>query len=203
MSIAKFARTKGAKDKKKRRSLLQVVSGGRFGNPKRRSLSDNIIGTTTAGRVARGAGVLGAASIGTALLLRKKGVVPVSTSAVSNGASAVVPVAKVVPSSAIVPSQAATRIYPQPINQESSTRVAGLLSGRSPKASSSGGKAKMIPGREQTSAPPQVGDYMGGKRRTYRDAVMDGLRNMKEKVIRALPPGKKRSRGRPKKKFQA
>lgn len=107
MGIAKFARTKGAKDKKKRRrSLLQVVSGGRLGNTRKRSLSDNVIGTTTAGRVVRGAGVVGAAGLTTALLLRRgKGAIPVAKN---------IPVA----SSSALANRTATRIYPQPISQK-------------------------------------------------------------------------------------
>lgn len=107
MGIAKFARTKGAKDKKKRRrSLLRVVSGGRLGNPRKRSLSDNVIGTTTAGRVVRGAGVVGAAGLTTALLLRRgKGAIPVAKN---------IPVA----SSGALANRTATRIYPQPISQK-------------------------------------------------------------------------------------
>jgi hypothetical protein len=59
----------------------------------------------------------------------------------------------------------------------------------------------MIAGRGETSAPLQVNDYIGVKPRTYKDGIVDGLRDMKPSVTPALPPGKKRGRGRPKKNF--
>lgn len=125
--LAEFARKKGSKDKKRR---------------KKRSLTDNLFGTTTAGQLVRGGLLTGGLLV--AGKLRPKKVV-VSTP--------------------------------------------------------SGGKPRMIAGRGETGAPLQVDDYMVSKPRTYKDGIVDGLRDMKPKVTLALPPGKKRGRGRPKKKF--
>lgn len=54
---AEFARKKGSKDKAKRK----------------RSLRDNIMGTTTAGRIARGVGAAGALALGGKALLKRYG----------------------------------------------------------------------------------------------------------------------------------
>lgn len=156
---AEFARKKGSRDKKKRK----------------RSLRDNLLGTTTAGRVARGVGAaaaLGAGGLGAAMLLKRGG-----KGMYRKTGGEIVDRINVVNR----PSPSSYRLPP----------------GRSTASSSS--KTRMIPGRNQTGAPPQVGDYVGGKRRTYKDVMMDGLRNMKQKVTRALPPGEKRGRGRPRK----
>lgn len=178
-SRAEFARKKGSRDKKKRK----------------RSLKDNLLGTTTAGRVARGVGAaaaLGAGGVGAAMLLRRggKGMYRKTGREIVDRITTV-----------NRPSPSSYRLSAGKTPNALSPGRNALSPGRN--AAPSGSKTRMIPGRNQTGAPPQVGDYMGGKGRTYKDVMMDGLRNMKEKVTRALPPGNKRGRGRPKKKFQA
>lgn len=178
-SRAEFARKKGSRDKKKRK----------------RSLRDNLLGTTTAGRVARGVGAaaaLGAGGVGAAMLLRRgsKGMYRKTGREIVDRITTV-----------NRPSPSSYRLSAGKTPNALSPGRNALSPGRN--AAPSGSKTRMIPGRNQTGAPPQVGDYMGGKRRTYKDVMMDGLRNMKQKVTRALPPGNKKGRGRPKRRFQA